>query len=449
MRLRNSWILLAIALVFLVYFFVIEQPRHRESLEATRRAGRLTELTLADIHYVTIDRPGETVELTRIGDQWQLIAPVADLAARSNVNALVTSVVEARIARSIPAGEEDLDEYGLADPPAAVIRFATVSRDTVLTIQLGNYSITRSHCYARKPDSGEILLLPAGLRRYALLDLSEYRDDKVIRFELEAVSRFVLSAAGRSNRWHRTDRDGWETVVQGDTIAGDNHELEAILHRLRGLRVRRFISDNPAETGRYFTDSSPAITLWFKNEEDFETIRFEPCTQDSCYVKREQNIRLALADPAILAAFEKTVEDLRDRRLLHFDRAGIGKIGYRTTGFTAGIVKTPREWAYDNPALGAIEPGRLGLILAALENLEWLRVAGERLENYAGFGFDAPFMEITVWNKEGGLVDRLRCGAAAAGGGRYATSRTTRRLVVIDQDRLADIDAAFKSIRTK
>ncbi len=428
---------------------MIEQPRHENNLKTELQAGRITDLTLADIHHLTIERAGELLEFTRIGDQWRLDAPVEDLAARSSVNSLITSVVGARIERSLPVEGEDLSSYDLADPPAAVVRLATVSGDTVLAIRLGSHSITKAHCYARMEDGGDILLLPAGLRRYALLELPGYRDDKVVRFKIEAVQSFELASTGNAVQWHRNGRGGWDTIVRGDTITGDTDELEAILHRLRGLRVRKFISDDPAETGRYFSEGSPALTMWFEDKEATEKIWFEPFNRDSCYAKKDRNTRLVLTDNPILAAFEKTIDDLRNRRLLHFDRAAIGRIRYLTADTTATIVKTARKWAYDNPALGTIEHVKTEPLLSALENLKLSRVVAEEVVDKAAHGFDAPFMVITVWDPEGNVIDRLRCGAEAPGSSRYVTSRSSSLLAEIDLDQLADITAAFRNLRVK
>jgi hypothetical protein len=447
-RLKNTWTLMAIAIVFAVYFFVIEQPRHQESLETARQAYQFSDLTLADIHHLTIDRPGETLEFTRIGDQWQLLAPVEDLAFRPSVNSLIASVVAARIERALPAEGKDLQAYGLADPPAAIIKLATATRDTVLIVWLGDLTITKTHCYAWQPDGDDILLLPAGLKSYALMELPMYRDDKVFRFQTESVQRFELGAAGRSSRWHRNDQGRWQTAVEGEIIAGDHGELEAILHRLRGLRVRRFISDDPAEAGQVFSEDSPVITMWFAGETDSESIRFEPLDRDSCYAKRDRHSRLVLTDNPILAEFGKTVDDLRDHRLLHFDRAGIGRIRFQTADTTATIVKTPRHWAYDNPALGTIDPAKIETILTTLENLELIRVVAEEV-GAGQYGFESPFMVITVWNDKDEVIDRLQCGVESDGSGRFATSRSSGLVAVIEPDQLVEVSAAFTDLQAK
>jgi hypothetical protein len=447
-RSKNTLILLAIAVVFAVYYFAIEQPRHQENLEAERQAYQLTELTLADIHYLTLDRAGETLEFSRSGDQWHLQAPVEDLAFRPSVNSLIASVVDARIERTLPAEGKDLQAYGLADRPAAVIQLATASRDTVLEVWLGDHTITKTHCYARQPDGDKILLLPSGLKSYALMELPMYRDDKLFRFQIESVIRFELAAAGRSSRWHLNEWSRWETAVEGDTIAGDHEQIEAVLRRLRGLRVRRFVTDDPAEAGQPFSDDSPVITMWFDGETDPESIRFEPLDRDSCYAKRDRHTRLVLTDNPILAEFGKTVDDLRDHQLLHFARAKIGRIRFQTADTTATIVKTSRHWAYDNPALGTIDPSLIEPILTALEDLKLTRVVAE--EVVAGrYGFESPFMAITVLNDRAEVIDRLECGVETGGGRRFATSRSSGLLAEIEPDQLARIASAFRNLRTK
>ncbi len=450
MRLKNTWILLTIAIVFIVYFVAIEQPRHRKELETTESSYQLTGLSREDIYSVTIERPGETLEFIREGKKWRIISPVNDVAEDASVNTLISSAVETRIERKLTGRDEEASTFGLGDTPDAKMILRTSTKDTILTIRLGSHNITKSHFYAQKDTSPDILLLPAGLRRYALWAVPEFRDKKVVDFELDDVKRFEIVSNDRELAWERDEKNRWMTIAAGDTIRGDAKEIDTILHRLRALRVKKFLSDDPDDYAIYFPGKKNEITLWLAEDRIETSVALAGKAPDSCFAKRKGNDRITLTDSAILGVFDKSYHDLRDRHLLMFDREEISTIRLETTDTTATIVRAGTDWAYANPLLGKIEQRKITALLRRIENLKYSSVIEERLDNPSGFGFSNPYLKLTLLDWPGSVADQLLCGSEGdTMGVRYVTSSSSRILAGIETTDLEALVDAFHDVRKK
>jgi hypothetical protein len=447
-RFRNTWILLAVVVAFLAYFFFIEQPRHRQKLESEELSDQLTTLRAEDIHHITIERPGETLQFMRQEDSWRMTSPVADAVDEASINTLLLTAVNARVESKFAVEEKELSDFGLGEPPDVKLTLETQDRDTTLVITTGSHNITKSHCYARKDTFSEVLLLPAGLRRYALREVAEFRNKKVIEFMVDRVRELEITSAEQMLSWEKDAENRWVSFMRSDTIKGDKRDINGILSGIRALRVKEFVSDDPSDFEKYFSDEKKSISLWIGSDRSKKTILFGKKKEDGCYIKRESEDRTVLIDSTILDVFEKTYRDLRDRRLLHFQRIDIARIQLETRDTLATIIKTGGEWAFENPVLGSIEQYKVSNILHKMENLKYDYVIEEHLRDTSAYGFSQPSFRLTVYGTDESIIDELICGSYIENGQfKYATSRITGVLAKVRQNALEDLERAFHDIR--
>lgn len=450
MRLRNTIILLLIAAAGLIYFFVIEQPRHERKMKEIERSTRITDLKREDIYYVTIRRDNDTLKFTREGDTWWITAPVKDKANTPVLNTLVLSALGAEIDRSIAPGEGEAADFGLGPPPAATLRLQTASKDTSLTIDLGGHNITKSHFYARVHPSEEVLLLPAGLRRYALLDLSDLRDRRLIDFTLEEVERLRTASAKRVLLWEKDAGNRWTAVVGGDTIMGNQKKIDAILRRLRGIRVKNFLSDDPADRPLYFPGETDTLSFWTGNEMKMHSVYFSARNADTCCALVAGGDRIVSISSEILGAFGETYDDLRDRNILHFDRNEVAGIRLITSDTTATILRSGSEWAFANPLLGNIDQARVNELFLLLKDLRFGEIIENRFEASPGRTPGKPSFRLALYDGEKKLLDEFTCFPEREGESSVlATSLSSKLLGRLNKDRLVDLERTFRSLRSK
>jgi hypothetical protein len=450
MRFRGTLVLFVTALVLGAVVFFVEQPRHRQRIEREEKAKRITQLERKDIVEVTVQRQsGDTLRFTKRSGVWQMLSPVSDRAEASSVNVLVQTVVNARIERRLDIPDTSLVKFRL-DPPEAVITLATADGDTTLVVRVGRPNLTKSHCYALVDTARTVYLLPEDVRRYALKEVDYFRNKKVIEFDVDEVQRFEVSGGDHPYWWER-DREGrWFTMVVDDTIPGDRTNVETVLRQIRGLRVREFVSDDPRDFERFSRKGVRKVTFWIGQDRAKKELLFGDKIQRGVYAKRPSENRIVLVDPTILEIFDKTLKDLRDRKLLHFTRADLRKITVERPDTVASIVKEGTDWTYPNPEMGSIEQYRVSTFLYRLETFRFDEAEKEQYPEPEGHGFDEPYLKVTLYGEDGEVIDEVLVGAKRAEGeGRYATSRSTRRLVLVTDRSIQDVLKAFDALPKK
>ena len=447
MNIRTTLILLVIALAGVAYFFFVEQPRHERALQGEIEDTRLTLIDAADVIGLTIERPDVTFEFGRLDDGWIMTSPMEDLADPAAVNTLLATAAGAEIERRIAADEGDVAHYGLS-PPEATLLLSTNDDADALVLHLGALTLRKEFCYAQLAGEDEVILLPAGLRRYALRTLFEFRDKRIARFAVEDVTRMIITSSERSLAWHRTGGDSWVTYQSGDTIPGDATKVEAILRELRGLRAEEILPDNPDDLRNRFPDPR-TITITVAPDLIDQVFIFGEQQPTGVYVRMADRERVALVESTVLYAFNRTYEDLRDRAVLHFDLAAIRRMTFQSPDLTTTLIKPGSEWAFVNPVLGEVDQRTAVMVLTNLLALKFTEILEERGPD-GDYGLDPPAMVLELYDDDDTLVDRLVAGPALTEKRvRYATSASTGYVGTIEVELLEQISGALENIKVE
>lgn len=405
MKHRGTLLLFLIALALGAWYMLVELPRGDDS--APRRL--LPALEPDAVERVTIDRGDTTLALERAGTHWEMLRPVHDLADANAVMRLLAAAADADIARDI-GPQDDPVPYGLDRP--VTIRFG---RGTAAdTLRLGGYTVDRGYVYATRGGERAILLVPTALHRYASAAVEDFRFPRVATFDVSRVDSFRVRAPDRTMSWHRRAA-GWFTVTGDDTIRGDPAAVEGILRRLRALRVVSFPPDSVAAAG-----AERAVTVYRAPPGPPQRFGVIP-RGSTCIVTVEPEARVVRVDSTIMEAFDLGVEDLRDRRLLHFDPAAAARIELTAPEGIITLVRADGDWRPPNPAMGAVDGARVHAALRAAAALEFDRVRSESPPR-----IDAPTFRFALFDADGTLIDELLARYRPGDDTAVATSRSSR-----------------------
>jgi hypothetical protein len=450
MQLRNTIILIVVAAALGGYFFLVEQPRQRDARRRAALEVDLADFSIAEATDVTVKRPDATLEFVRArdGQAWLMKRPVSDRAEDGAVNRLLGVIAEGEIERDL-GPQRDLAPFGLTEP-AAAITVLTARGDTVVALDVGDFTVEKYHAYARRRGTGAdagVLLVPAGLRRYSLGEPFTFRSDKLTEFELSNVRRFIVSVADSVMAWQRDSDGQWTTVVAGSDVRGRKRHIDEMVRRLRALRVAEFVPAAETTAVRPF-DAPPryiAVTLDGGDEQRVRIgRRLETRVYAGSRLVDDAGERVVLTDTTVLDLFAQSVSDLRDRRLLKFDRAQLGRLELESAEVTITLVKPGKEWGYPNPAAGSPDPQLVGRAIDAISDLEFGRVLDEAADGKS-YGLSNAEIRLTLYDESGERIDRLLCTRSElAPGGYVVTSDYSGVAAVIDGD---DLDAAVDAFR--
>ena len=443
MRFKTTLILLAICAAAALFYFVVERPRHEREVERAAREGRFADVSPGDVYRVTITRPDVTIAVEREEDHWKLLSPVVDRADDAAVNTLLETACGARAEEEFDADESPLSEFGL-DAPSAVVRLTAKNGEDLLDLRIGEFSLTKSHCYATARGGGRVFLLPAGVRRYALRPLFDYRYKRIFDVPVADVFRLEIATKTRSMVW-ATDKTGeWFTVQSGDTIHGDTTSLENVVRKLRGLRANDMPFGVPDATDAYFGTRARAISVRFKPDSAEITLAFSDPRGPGCYVESSGSNRVALVDTTILDVFAKTITDLRDRRLLRHDLDAVVRMTLETPRLTITLVRTGAKWTFANPEFGDADEEAVRRLVLRIEDVKFDAVLDENLPEKNGHGFEKPVLRLTLFGPGDRAIDELAVGEPAPDGiSRYVWSRSTGVLAIIDSASVSELEEDF------
>jgi hypothetical protein len=301
--------------------------------------------------------------------------------------------------------------------------------------------MTREFTYARIVDDDEIVLLPTGVRRYALRSLFEFRSKVVADIEVADITVFTMGSGTREHTWTRSS-GRWTTVVAGDTIRGDRTVITDYMRRIRALRATDFIDgtmriDNPA--GFVELQRGPQ-----------ETIRFTFTAAESalCYVASSVTSRVAQIDAGILDAFQLGVEDFRDRHVVAFEPDSVAHISLETPRTSISLLKRGPEWTFPNPAFGDIDQAAITVLLRELESLRFREILAPQLSNRTDLGLAPAPYRLSLADAEGRLIDRIDASAMQKiGRVRHATSLSSGYVGVLDTEPLDEIEGLLNDLR--
>ena len=97
----------------------------RDELARADREQTLAGIAAADVRLLVVEREGEpTIRIERVGDGWRMLEPMQVDADPERIGRLL-SVVEAPVARSLPAQPAALAELGLS-PPRLILKLDTL-----------------------------------------------------------------------------------------------------------------------------------------------------------------------------------------------------------------------------------------------------------------------------------------------------------------------------------
>jgi hypothetical protein len=447
MRFKSTIALFVVAAAGLAYFFWFEQPSHRRRTARMESERRVTMASPRSVFALEIERPGLTMKFSRSGSEWRLTEPVRDRADEGLVNTLIHTAVNAEISERFPAESARLSDYGLAQGSVAV-RLSDSLQARVLAIAIGDFSLTKTDCYVRKEESDEVLLVPAGLRRYALRGLFAYRDKRVTDFDVDAVTALRIDSKHHRMEWQKSAGAQWLLPQRGDTIRGDRVALDTILREMRALRATEILDDDETNRTRYFRDRRGSLVITSPDAR-IELV-FSARDSDRCYVRVEARGRIDVVAASTLDMFDRSLDDLRDRHLLHFELESLAKMVLDTETSSVSIVKIGDEWSFANPTFGEIDQADVTRFLAVLQDVKYREIVDDRVREAHNTGLDPAARRIALLDAENRVIDEARTGPVdPIRRVRYATSLSSRLLGVVDAESLQALDSLFVRLESR
>ncbi|HOM98760.1 MAG TPA: DUF4340 domain-containing protein [Acidobacteriota bacterium] len=344
---RRLVILLVIflGLAGFVYFYEIAGREKREKAEEL--ASSLLGVEQDQITLVEIRRPGgESIRLEKVNDQWVLRAPVEAVADRTNVDSLVRNLSTAKRERSFEqVSPEDLEAYGLKNPPLEILIKAGEEEKTIL---LGNKDFSGNNLYVQVAGAPEVFLTSSFLMTAADKKVDDWRSKDVLVFDRGKVEEIELRRGEEVVRLVRKD-ETWRLVDPIEDPA-DQTKVSSLLGTLEFARVEEFVSESPDDLKEFGLDRpSVTVRLRLAGSDTWLQLDLGKEAGENYYARDPQRKPVFTVKKSVYDDLMQDLIAFRDKDVVNVNQNDVKSLEIRHGGEVVRIRREEFRWLGDSP----------------------------------------------------------------------------------------------------
>ena len=437
-----------------------EKPTIHQVYGIAREKVQQVEVTFADTAYQNLKLVKDAT------GNWQLESPFRSDADSEKVNQMLDDMLNKRVKQTLEVTE--LTQYGL-DTPSITLSLWTEKASPATTFFIGKKAINFS-VYAKERSEAHIFLIESS----ALNDLTkaptDLRDQSVIKFNAETVSNIQFShrdkdsTSGSSTINCEKRLDTWHVTYPIEAKA-DVQEIENLLSELRALQVSTFEADNTAANVAARLEKSgldtPRIQVKLTDGNNTyaldigSVVPSENGTQEHVYVKAVPQESIYTVSDDIYKLLNKSVFDLRDKRVIDFQRTDTTRIAIsirrkqdrETTVCTKNYDNT---WELQTPT-GKVKADAKAVddLLFGVDSLEATAFIDDPDKNLASYGLAPPSIEVAFTQRGQEKPAVLRIGDYTEDGTVYVKAEQSNQVAGVKRPLIDKIALGAAWLRDK
>ena len=432
MRWKTTLVLLIATVGIGVYIsrYELRQPSPEER---ERLAKRVLDIPADSVSQLTLELPQATLTLIRDGSVWRLSSSRgAQDSARSGVGALEPHGVRADPdlvnqlllqfepltadrALSASQGKAPLDPvaFGLHPPQGTV---TLTSKGSPTRVLIGGPTPVRHRRYLMVEGRPDIFVVSSELFDTANQPPETFRDPMLLRSSTWRAETLTASSPASAFTIVRLGNDWRLTQPLSDRVS--RTEVGQLLHRLTGIRIKRFVNEAPQveQLSQWGFDHAAAevtlreegaqarpVTLFFGKPlvEDNSLVYAKRIDEPSLYAVLASDVDALLPDP----------NRLREHTCLNFFTGETAKVELTTGGSGWTIERVNGQWRAAGSAT-TLDTQRVEAFFNTLADLQLSGFVEEHPQDLRRYGLDPADSTIAVWTLNVETPQRLLVGSA-------------------------------------
>ena len=404
MNFKTTLIILVVFIIFggTYFFFGRPSPDAEQSKTDQQKIREVYTLSKDKIRQIRLsfkDESYQSLTLAKNTDGiWQLKAPFAANADPPKINEMLQDLLEKKVKQTLEA--EDLAQYGL-QPPNIQIELWTEGKTPAKTFLIGDRTVNYS-VYTKEQSESYIFLIESSALDDFTKSPSDLRDRSVFKFSPAEVTTLHLQVTGQSeihcerqvnlNPGVTGDADGWE-MIQPVKAKANARVIEEIISTIGSLRVVVFEADgeyDPADYGLL----QPRITVILEEPIQKLQIGSDAGTPGRIYVARSDHRAVYTVNREIYTKLNRTVFDLRDKRVIDFQRTATHQFTLRQGDTKIVCQKNVNgEWEITAPVTLKADAEAVDDLLFGVDALRVVTFVDDQPKSLQPYGLDSPSVE--------------------------------------------------------
>ena len=330
-----------------------------------------------------------------VDSNWQLAEPIAADAQAAKINEMLGDLLNKKIKRTLDV--TTLAQYEL-DPPKIQIQLWTTGETPAKTFLIGKKTVNYS-VYAKEASESHIFLIESSALEDFTKSATDLRDRSVLKFDPDEVTALTLRVTGNSQiRCRKREMNRWTMDEPVETEA-DVKEIQSILSALDTLKVAVFTGDGVANFAAYGLDS-PRIQVrldFADGEAQMLLIGGDDEASGRIYAKRADMDSVYAVNREILTTLNKTVFNLRSKRVIDFQRTAATRFEIERQGREKIVCEKNIDgvWEIKAPVVLNADAAAVDDLLFGIDSLKAVEFVSDSPKSLHSYGLDDPSIVVS------------------------------------------------------
>ncbi len=328
------------------------------------------------------------------GDNWRITAPASFGADGAAVNGMVTSLAALVADKLVDEKPKTLEEYGLGVPAIEVlIRKKDGKTHRVL---IGDLSSMSGSYFAKLDSDPKIYTVGAVVQGNLNKSLNDLRDKRLLGFEPGQITQLTLTAKGATSELSKDAKGGWQ-IVKPQTYRADGLAVEEMIRKLGDAKLDPSLP--PADAAKLvagFSGGSLVASATVRTAAGPQSIEVRR-NKDEYFAKASTAEGAHKVSKDLAEGLDKTLADLRNKKLFDFGFDEVTKAGYREGATSLLYEHQGEDWKLAGKKMSGVS---VQSYIDKLRDLASLRFLAE--------GMPAETVELSVTSAKG--VERVTLG---------------------------------------
>ena len=270
-------------------------------------------------------------------------------------------------------------------------------------------------------------------------------NEKVYALEVDKIDELKLTYNGETSLL-RKSASGW-TMVEPVQTEADPAEAISLAQALTNLERVRVLDENPGDLTP-FGLAQPPIIVEFKGAGVSGSLKLgrKTPTQGEIYAQKNGEKAVFLVSSVQETSFNRTPFDLRDKKILKFDREKADAVTLVRDGNTMALARTGSEWKVTAPVASRSDYSAIEGLLTRLSTSNMSKLLESDAKDLAKYGLDQPVMTISVG---AGSAKTVLAVGKTENDQTYARDASRPLVFTVDTTLQGDFTKAFDEYRKK
>ena len=205
---------------------------------------------------IDLIRATSTISLVRSDATWNITAPVAVPAEKSQVDALLGYLANAMATQFVADVATDLDKYGLAAPTMTVNLLGT-GTNTVAQLLIGTMEASNAVRYVKRADEPFVYGVPTTIDEWLPRDYLKLRLRRLVDVKSDQITRLMVEKKSGKTVVERGADKKWQLVEPSQGVL-DNDVLQHLLDEFAQFSAVNFVREGRENLAEYGLDQPEA-----------------------------------------------------------------------------------------------------------------------------------------------------------------------------------------------